>query len=255
MSARLHGSPGRADEMIAPSVMVNEIKAHTDYQNPSYPEYDSNDWIELVNAGEVTQTLQDWYLSDDPERLTKYSLAGRQIEPGSYLVLDEVHDFHNPITNGFGLNKAGEQVILSYLPGDARDRIVDYVRFEGQENATAEGVAISIGRYPDRAEWWLSMPASAGSANVEPFEDILISEVMYHPDETGEYEYIQLYNPTGREIDFSGEGGAWQLDGDVEFAFPSDFSLAAGKKVIVVGFDPSQSVELAQFIANYQRGF
>jgi len=49
-SAFMTGSPGQDDPELAPSVVVNEIMAHTDYDNPAHPEHDSDDWIELSAA-------------------------------------------------------------------------------------------------------------------------------------------------------------------------------------------------------------
>ncbi len=47
-STRIGGSPGQADPLPpAVTIRLNEITAHTDINDPNYPEYDSNDWIEL----------------------------------------------------------------------------------------------------------------------------------------------------------------------------------------------------------------
>jgi hypothetical protein len=50
-SSYVNGSPGQAEPAVpAPTVVLNEITAHTDYDDPGQPEYDSNDWIELYNT-------------------------------------------------------------------------------------------------------------------------------------------------------------------------------------------------------------
>ena len=75
---------------------------------------------------------------------------------GDYFLYD---DFHNPLSIGFGLDKAGEEVLLSYLPGNSQDRVVDYVRFKGEENF------ISLGRYPDGGDYWLHQSPSRDLPN------------------------------------------------------------------------------------------
>ena len=80
--------------------------------------------------------------------------AGTTIGPGAHLAFDEVTGFHDPITSGFGLNKAGERLFLSHFPGAGEDRVVDSVRFKGQLNGQ------TIGRYPDANAYWSRMAPS-----------------------------------------------------------------------------------------------
>ncbi|MBN1807127.1 MAG: lamin tail domain-containing protein [Sedimentisphaerales bacterium] len=245
-SAYIGGSPGQDDPDVLSTVVVNEIAAHTNYNDPQQPEYNSNDWIELYNTTGTSINLQNWYLSDDIDDLKKWAITGIDIAGDSRISFDELNDFHNPISSGFGLSKAGEVVVLSYLPGNSEDRVVDYIRFKGQDNE------VSLGRYPDGQANWFVMPMSRDTANAEPILNVVINEIMYHPLEDDDEEYIELYNPTAETVYLENSEGPWRLDGAVNYTFPSGVSMAAESRLIVVGFDPVIEIaRLNAFIAAY----
>ncbi len=245
-STYIGGSPGTDDPELRTSVVLNEIMAHTDYSNPQLPQYDSDDWIELYNTTSASINLNHWYLSDDIGELKKWPVPAVEIAGNSYISFDEVTGFHNPINSGFGLNKAGEDVILSYLPGTSEDRIVDSVRFKGQL------IDKSLGRYPDGNAYWFQMAPSRDSANSEPVPNIIINELMYHPANETDAEYIELCNPTASRIYLENSEGSWRLDGAVDFTFEGNTSIPVGGRLIVVAFDPYVETNLlAAFIAAY----
>jgi len=257
-SVNVDGSPGAPEPAPHPSLVLNEIAAHTDYNNPTHPDYDSNDWIELINFGPTPLSLDGYYLSDSPMQLKKWAIpAGIQLAPGERIVFDEVTGFHFPITSGFGLDKTGEQVLLSYATGDSPASVVDFVQFKGQENGR------TLGRFPDATGEWFACVPTPGTTNVRVAPEPVISEIMYHPPpivpdlDNTQHEYIEIYNPTATalnlwETDQSIYVGPWRITGQAEYTFPTNTTLAAGDRVLIVPFHPETDLAAkTDFLARY----
>ncbi len=241
-STYTNGSPGFADPTPGATVLLNEITAHTD--TGLAPPFDSNDGIELYNPTASTIDLSGWGLSDDRDDLTQFIIPNSTtIAAGGFIVFDE-NDFHTDRTNGFGLNKSGEQV---YLFDPARG-VADAIRFKGQENGIARG------RYPDGSNYWVATRPTPGSTNQPCPLPFRISELMYHPfpPAGSEMEYIVIENIEGASASLENTVGSYRIDGGVSYTFPAGLSLAAGEKIRVVSFDPAvDTVLLAQFRLRY----
>jgi hypothetical protein len=252
-SVNVDGSPGAAEPSPFSCICINEIAAHTDYTNPGYPEYDSNDWIELLNCSGSTMSLNGFYLSDDPMNLKKWAIpAGTNLAAGQRIVFDEVTGFHSPITNGFGIDKAGEQILLSYASGSGPASVVDAIEFKGQENGR------TVGRYPDGSgDWFVCLPTPVAS-NVRAGQEPVLSEIMYHPPDmipgidNTEHEYVEIYNPTTQPVNLWNVDGSWRLTGQVEFTFANNTVLTAASRALIVPFNPVTNVAAkAAFLAQY----
>ncbi|MEM7392137.1 MAG: lamin tail domain-containing protein, partial [Verrucomicrobiota bacterium] len=252
-STYLHGSPGEADPAPVTSILLNEFAAHTDNADTNtYPNHDSDDWIEIYNAGGAANPLNDWYLSDSADDLKKWAIPPALLLADDWRSFRETTDFHNPLTNGFGLNKAGEQLFLSHLPGTAIDRVADSVRFKGQENGR------TLGRYGDGQAWWHTLTPTFNMANPMPLEEPVINEVMYHPAPTAlhpsnntAHEYIVILNPTPAPVALTNETGSWRIEGEVDFDFPGDTVLAPYEPIVLLSFNPTNPARLNDFQTHY----
>lgn len=239
------GSPGQADPAAPVTLLINEIIAHTD--TGQAPPFDSNDSIELFNPTGNDMTLdQHWYLSDDVQALEKYNLPSGTIIPANGWISFNEDDFHPGRESGFGLNKAGEQVILSHLPGNALNRIIDSVEFNGQANGA------SWGRYPDGALYYQTLTPTPGAQNEEADPSILICEIMYNPSaitngNANEWiEYLILSNASLTTVTFNGgveATNAWRMNGGIDMDLDPSFSLNPADVAILVPFDPAVELE------------
>ena len=151
-STYIGGSPGVADPVPDETVLLNEITAHTDTGQP--PPFESNDQIELYNPTASNIILTGWHLSDDLNEPNKWAIPNGTVVPAHGFVLFDEDDFHPGRVTGFGLGKAGEEVLLS-APG----RVVDTLRFKGQF------AGVSLGRYPDGSPHWLTTLPTPGQTN------------------------------------------------------------------------------------------
>jgi len=229
-STNMGGSPGQDDPAVPQTVVLNEFVA-----NGGTPAAD--DWVELYNPTSASVSLANWYLSDDVAEPTKYKLPAVSVPSHGYVRFDNLQ--------GFGLSSNGEDLVLSYLPGTAQDRIVDAISFKAQE------AGVSLGRYPDGGAYWFRMTPSQAKANTKPLLSVVIDEIMYSPVDPNE-EYIELYNPTAQSIALSTQAIAWRLDGAVDYTFPASPSIPAGGRIVVVGFDPqAEPTRLTDFAAAY----
>jgi len=228
-STCIAGSPGQDDPAPGATVRINEFMADGTQ---------GSDWIELYNPTAVTVDLADWYLSDDVADLAKWPLPVVSIPAHSYMTFDDI--------TAFGLSRDGEELLLSYLPGTTEDRIVDAVRFRAQERD------ISLGRYPDGADYWFRLLPSPGAGNADPISDLVIDELMYHPVDPND-EYIELYNPLSETVSLGDGTVAWRLDGAVDYVFPTGTFIPAGGRLVVVGFNPTvETSRLDVFLAAYE---
>lgn len=253
-STYIGGSPGESDPEIPQSIVINELTAHTD--TGLEPPFDSNDQIELYNPTENSITLNAyWFLSDDLADPMKWNIPAGTVIPSKGWVLFDEDDFHPDRTSGFGLDKAGEMLTLSYLPNTAEDRVVECVAFKGQANGR------SLGRYPDGNAWFQTLTPTPGVANQLPPAGIHIQELMYNPrpvdniNEDDVLEFILITNASASKVTFDGSTGCtntWRFNGGIEYDFKPGTFINSGELIWIVPFDPENDQESkALFCSTY----
>ena len=107
----LAASHVKADPVLS-EVLCDNAKTLIDWRG------ERPDWIELHNPGKKSLELKGWYLSDDPDDLTKWRFPGGTIKPGRYFIVfasglegDELKGANLPHAS-FKLSADGEFIAL-----------------------------------------------------------------------------------------------------------------------------------------------
>jgi len=240
-SAAAGGSPGFDDAGQVPepgAVVINELLANSAGGVP--------DWIELHNVTDEPIDVGGWFLSDQDSALDKYEIAaGTVIAAYGYLVLTDDQHFGNEDDPGchdpFGLSRIGETL---YVHSGSEGVVTGY-----SETATfgPSDPGISHGRHQTstgRIDFVALTAATPGAENASPrVGPIVISEIMYHPQEAGDAEYVELLNVSEADValyDFT-HAAPWRFTDDpdhpsIDFLFPDDppVTLEPGTRLVLV---------------------
>jgi hypothetical protein len=261
-SGELGGSPGSPNSpppAFAP-VLVNEALTHTDP-----PQVDA---IELYNPTGSNVDIGGWFLTDDFYSPKKYRIPpGTTITAHGYLTFYADTSFDTG-GNPFLLSEYGESAYL--FSGDTQTNLTGYV--QGWDYSAAPN-GVSFGRYVDslgQDRFVLQSAVTLGATNALPrVGPLVISEIMYHPPDLASNvdndldEFIELLNITSTNVPlfdtFTNELGyglnavsnTWRLRNAVDFDFPTNLTLAAGGRLLIVGFDPTNTTQLTAFRAKY----
>ncbi len=210
-SDSMGGSPGALNAWggeSARGVVINESLAHTDLPQVDY--------IELFNTSTQAVNLSGAWLSDAAGTNKFRIVDGTMIPARGFLTFTEPQ-------LGFALSADGEAI---YLVNSNQNRVLDAVKFDGQENG------VTLGRYPNGAPNLEPLATvTQGTNNAPPrLPPVVINEIMYHPiSEDDNDEYVELYNRSGSAVNL----GGWKLQGGIGFTFPANTVLAAGGYLVV----------------------
>lgn len=235
------------------------------------PGTDSNEeWIELYNAGSTTIDLSGYTITDNNGTGSSYTFpSGSTILPGSYFTVASNSAGFNALysfdADQYGsipaLNNGGDALILT----DGSSIEVDAVAWEG---GASSGVPTGWGTGPTAAtgesifrnpvtldtdastDWAVATnngdPQTQASAPTVDY--ILFSEIFYDtPGTDSEEEWIELYNPTGSQIDLDGYSIIDNNGTGATYTFPTGSLIDAGAYFTVasasVGFQALYSAD------------
>ena len=146
-------TPGGSNSFVAPTLFINEFVADNDSTGFADESGETDDWIEIYNAGSESVDVGGMYVTDDLDNLKKTSIpatdaAATTIEPGGYLILWADNDPEQGVLHlDWKLSGDGEDIAL-VAPNGAGIVLIDYLTFDLQ----SEGV--SRGRDPDGGDTW-----------------------------------------------------------------------------------------------------
>jgi len=200
----------------AGSVIVNEIM----YKFP----VGECEWIELYNSSDSVVNLRNWRMKDLTSSMPLITSQDFFLHPDSFVVISEnanvltMHPTLSPsrvIINSQlpDLNNDGDAVIIIRLDGSYSDSVYYKSQWGGNE-VSLERVS-RTGGSNDSTNWTSSLDcekSSPGRVNSitgavhYSYHDLILNEISFSPD-TGNAEWIELYNPTNQTIDISG----WQM--------------------------------------------
>lgn len=149
-------------------VLINEVLASNSSVNFDPDFHDYCDWIEIYNPGSSTIDMGGYYLTDNWNDTTKWSIPdGISINAGSFLIFwaDGKNVNLNGCHTNFKLSKNGEKIGL-YNP---EGQLVDSLRYKSQITNN------SFGRKPDGGtEWFFFGDPSPGLSNGDQvFQQVL----------------------------------------------------------------------------------
>lgn len=233
-----------------PALAINEFMATND-TTISDGQGDYEDWVEIHNPSASTANLTGFYLSDDPDLLTKWQFpAGTTIAAGGFLIVwCDNETYAGEVHATFKLSATGEDLVLVAADGIT---VLDAVSFGTQ---TAD---VSIGRHPDgTGAFGVLGTASPGASNNSSttatptatpspsptysatLPPIAINEFMASNattilDDQGDYDdWIELHNYGSSQVNLSG----FLLSDDplqpAKWALPAGTTLSPGQFLLV----------------------
>ncbi len=190
-------------------IIINEFSASnaTQIEDPDYSNF--ADWIEIYNAGTLSQNLKGYYLSDNLSSPDKWQIDKNiTIAAGEYLLLWA--DGNNTgIHANFKLSASGEEIGLY----DPNLNILDSIIFSEQKTD------VSFGRKHDGESEWAYFPSATPElSNTSTSYAILACNVPEFSMPGGFYAsgiYVELYTDLGGKIYYTLDGSTPELSSNV----------------------------------------
>jgi hypothetical protein len=249
--------PGAPVEYLAytvnyepPRLRINEILA-ANQNGITDGAGDTDDWLEIRNAGIAPVFLDGMYLSNDFLDPQRWPLPAAVLDPGEWMLIwCDNEEVEGPYHTNFSLAREGGQIGL-FDGVDHGNVMVHGFTF----GPTAPDV--SFGYYPDDSDTpeYLAIPTSAASNDTSTvFSGVCINEFLTSSQIGGVPDWVELYNRSEFVVDISG----WHLSDDADnparYTFPAGTILDPGDHLSVddadLGFslaaDGSESLLLSR---------
>jgi hypothetical protein len=238
---------GGSSLVISEFMALNEVTMPTTVEGKTvYP-----DWIEIHNRGAQPVNLGGWYLTDDPDNLTKWALPAIQVTAGGFLVVfasgiqqgdhsenwpyrDQKGYYH---TN-FTLNGDGEYLALvgpNLQPAHeygSRTSLAEHPGFPPQR------ADLSYGLYGDQEQYFT--PPTPGRANNPGYTSISDEPAFSHAAGTFTgYFLLELSSPNpAAEIH-------WTMDGQIptltSAKYTTPIPIVGTKEVLARAYEPGKA--------------
>jgi hypothetical protein len=173
-------------ELAAGPVAINEVMA-TNTVTATDEEDKYEDWIELYNNTNQAVDLSGYYLSDNPDNLTKYQIpAGVSIPANGYFIFWADEDSADGANHcNFKLSAAGEILFLI----NPSVQIVDSVSFGAQvSDMGLARVPNGTGNFVIQAPTFNANNAPTGTADIEGYD----AAFRLMPNPTSDVTYFRL---------------------------------------------------------------
>ena len=207
----LGGNPGKADKSTVPiGVRVNEVLPGL------------GGWVELASESDRPVDVSGWWLLDSVGDTSHVVLPPGSVVPASgYLLVPE-----SLWTGTFFPARTGGHVILVKTESGVATSVATGLHYPALDS----GLSAGWQAFPKGGaqEGQLSAP-TPGAANLAALSvgPVVFWEIMYHPKEPLDVEYMVLHNVSADTVklnDPMNPGKAWQLEGG-GVMFPQDARL------------------------------
>ena len=260
-------SPGDPNYLLLTNVVINEALTHSD------PPFE--DAIEVRNLSAASVNIGGWFISDAKHELGKFRIPNGTILPANgFKVFNEsqFNDTNSPFAFALSSAKGDEIYLGQATAGDVLTGYRAQASFGAAENSVSFGryvtsvgeahfVAMSARTFgQDFPDTTAQFRLGTGLPNAYPkVGPIVIGEIMYHPPDLGTnddtiHEFIELRNLSGSAQPLFHPvftTNSWKLKDAVSFTFAPGTSIPGFGYLLVVSFNPTNALQLAEFRSYY----
>ncbi|MFT7643737.1 MAG: hypothetical protein ACI9G1_005503, partial [Pirellulaceae bacterium] len=206
---------------------ISELMADNISSSPD-EDGDFSDWFEIHNPAANSISLNGWYVTDDPQELTKWQIPDISLDTDERIVIyasgKDRTTVGETLHTNFQLSSVSEFISLVAPDGSTVDH--SFSPYPEQFPNISYGLSAESAR---GQYYRVATPGEINSVGME-FPQVVINEVHLDPIvKTELVEYIELYNPSDQMIDVSG----WTIEGAVDFTFPDTTEIGADEYLVV----------------------